>query len=265
MFQLLDVFGQFCGAELPIEAEVIEHALLGLPPFGYLAAVVPGGIAVPSTGRCRIGDLNLLALQAVENGSVVARVEVRALGVHPALALVAHDPLLAVVAEVEVDLLAVEAEGLLLVLAQAVGTQPLDVIFVGEVVLAGLVGRTDLVAADVGAEPLLLGRLVLAGGRARVGLARRLLVVLLDLLGNAGTQAHPMINNAREYIKTFKWHFDVSKVLLRFRLNNRMIFLKQLRRLVLFYPRTQFFCGFFSAKPAIARLSDAGEQAVWAH
>jgi hypothetical protein len=56
--------------------------------------------------------------------------------VHPPLALVAHDPLLAVVAEVEVDLLAVEAVGFLLVLLDAVRAEVLDVVVVGQVEFA---------------------------------------------------------------------------------------------------------------------------------
>ena len=47
---------------------------------------------------CRVGDLYLLAFQAIE-GRSVARVKVGALRGHPPLALVAQDPLLAVVAE----------------------------------------------------------------------------------------------------------------------------------------------------------------------
>lgn len=196
LLQFLHILSQLSWAQLPIEAEIVEHAFLSLPPLWYFADIVPRSIAVPSIGRCSACDLYLLAPQTIEDGRVVARVKISAFRVHPPFALVAHDPFLAVVAAIEVDLLAVQAEGLLLVLAEAVGTQALHVVLVGEVVLARLVGLADLVAADVGVgaalRPLLFWRFVLAGRRRRVGLrlARRLLVVLFDLFGNAGAKVH---------------------------------------------------------------------------
>jgi hypothetical protein len=69
--------------------------------------------------------------------------------VHPLLTLVTHDPLLAIVAEVEVDLLAVEAIGLFLVLLDAVAAEVLDVVLAGQFEFGGFVGLADLVAADV--------------------------------------------------------------------------------------------------------------------
>ena len=105
----------------------------------------------------------------------------------PPFALVAHDPLLAVVAKIEVDLLAVETKTLLLVLPQAHLAQIFSIVLVGEVVLAGLVGLTDLVAAYVRIGLLLLlGGTLLGRGVALDELAHALLVLDLGLLCDAG-------------------------------------------------------------------------------
>lgn len=117
---------------------------------------------------------------------------------YPSFTLITHDPLLAVVTEVEVDLLAIQAKGLFLVLTQAIRTQALHVVLMGEVVLAWLVGLADLVAADIGVGvgvglcSLLFRGFVLAGRRGRVvlGLTWGLFVVVLDLLGNACAKVH---------------------------------------------------------------------------
>ena len=114
----------------------------------------------------------------------------------PPFALVAHDPLLPVVAEVEVDLLAVEAEALLLVLPQTHLAQVLCVVLVGEVVLARFVRLTDLVAADVRIRLLLLlGGILLGGGVALYQLAHALLILYFCLFGDAG-RVHHDINMA---------------------------------------------------------------------
>lgn len=68
---------------------------------------------------------------------------------HPPLALIAHDPLLAVVGKVEVDLLAVQAEGLFLILLDAVRAEILDVVLVGLVVLGQFVRFAYLIAAHI--------------------------------------------------------------------------------------------------------------------
>jgi hypothetical protein len=130
LLQLLHVLGQLGGGELPVEAKVVEHALLGLPAFRHFGGV-PGGVVGPA-GGCGGGlrDFYLLALEAVEDAVVGVGVVVGALSVDPPLALVAHDPLLAVVAEVEVDLLAVEAVALLLVLPHACLAKTFNVVLV---------------------------------------------------------------------------------------------------------------------------------------
>lgn len=196
LFQFLDILRQFCGAQLPIEAKIVEHALLSLPPLWDFAAIVPCSIAVPSIRCSGTSDLYLLAFQTIEDGSVVARIEISAFRVDPSLAFVTHDPLLAIIAEIEVDLLAIQTEGLFFVLAETVSTQAFHVVLMGEVVLAGLVGLADLVAADVGVGvgfwSFLFGGFVLAGGRGGVGfwLAWGFFVVVLDLFGNAGAKVH---------------------------------------------------------------------------
>ena len=163
MFQFLDVLRQLGRRQLPIKAKIIEHALLRLPPLGHLRVVSRRITVPPGRGRDSQSNLNLLAFEAIEDGGVISGIKICALGMHPPFALVAHDPLLAVVAKVEVDLLAVEAEALLLVLPHAELAQIFGIVLVGEVVLAGLVGLTDLVAADVRIRLLLLLGGVLLG------------------------------------------------------------------------------------------------------
>lgn len=73
---------------------------------------------------------DLLALETIEGGCVVIRVEVCALGMHPTLTFIAHNPFLSIIAKVEIDLLTVEAVTFLLVLARTYLTQILYIIFV---------------------------------------------------------------------------------------------------------------------------------------
>lgn len=122
LFQFLDILRQLCRAQLPIEAKIVEHAFLGLPPLWYFAAIIPRCIAVPSIWCRSISDLYLLALQTIENGSVIARIKIRAFRVYPSLAFVTHDPLFSVIAEIEVNLLAIQTKGLFFILAKAVRT-----------------------------------------------------------------------------------------------------------------------------------------------
>lgn len=120
LFEFLDIFGQFCRRKLPVEAKIVKHAILRLPALWYLGVVIACGVIGPSGGSQCLRDFYLLALETVEDGRrVVIGKEVRAFRMHPAFALVTHDPFFSVVTEIEVDLLAVQAVTLLLVLPYA--------------------------------------------------------------------------------------------------------------------------------------------------
>lgn len=69
---------------------------------------------------------------------------------HPSLTLITHDPFLAIIAEIEVDLFAIKAKGLFFVLTEAIRAEAFHVVLVGKVVFGLLIGLADFVAADVG-------------------------------------------------------------------------------------------------------------------
>lgn len=69
---------------------------------------------------------------------------------NPTLAFIAHDPLFAVVGGFKVDLLAIEAIQLFLILLETRRAQVFDVIFECLVMLCMLVKTADSITANVG-------------------------------------------------------------------------------------------------------------------
>jgi hypothetical protein len=122
---------------------------LGLSPLRYF--VVQGNSVGRSPDRIR-SLLYFPAFDAIKIGIDSIGDDIGALGMHPSFTLVAHNPLLAVIGKVEVDLFAVETVELLFVLLQALTAEVLDIVLVVGVILGILVLRADLVAAYVGAS-----------------------------------------------------------------------------------------------------------------
>ena len=68
---------------------------------------------------------------------------------HPSFTLVTHNPLLAIISGLEIDLFAVEAVELLFVLFDALRTQILNIVLIVLIVLCMLIGRAYLITADI--------------------------------------------------------------------------------------------------------------------
>lgn len=122
---------------------------MGLPPLGYF--VIQGNSVGRPSDRVR-SLLYFPAFDAIKVGIDSIGDDIGALGMHPSFALVAHNPLLAVIGKVEVDLFAVETVELFFVLLEALAAEVLDIVLVVGVILGILVLRTNLVTAYVGAS-----------------------------------------------------------------------------------------------------------------
>lgn len=44
LFEFFDIFGQLSRGELPIEAKIVEHAILCLPTLWYLCVAIASGV-----------------------------------------------------------------------------------------------------------------------------------------------------------------------------------------------------------------------------
>lgn len=155
--------------QLPVKTEIVQHTLLRFPALRHLRTNYSPSLIVPTQRPSSVlvvrgMHIDLFAAQTgeVEHWSIGG--EVSALRMHPPFALVAHDPLLAVISRLEIDLLAVEAVQLFFVLLEALRTQVLNFVLILLVELCIFVGRTYLVAADVAVTGLeLFGRWLALG------------------------------------------------------------------------------------------------------
>lgn len=127
--------------------------MLVFPPLLHLLWVSGPDVAVePPTDGDAVGldDVYFFAANAAEGEVVVGGDEVCALGVDPLFAVVAHDPLFAVICFLEVDLFAVDAVIFLGVLIEAALAKVFFTVLMLLVGFGELVEGTDFIAADVG-------------------------------------------------------------------------------------------------------------------
>jgi hypothetical protein len=106
LFEFFNIFCQFSGTQLPVESEVIEHALLCFSSLWDLSWVGSSIAVGPTTGSKR-RLFNLFTTNAVKNGSGISRVKVGTFSMNPSFAMVTHNPLFSIIRTVEVDLLAI--------------------------------------------------------------------------------------------------------------------------------------------------------------